>query len=466
MMSLSMDEILMAVHGEWMTDPVGGVANDVSTDSREINTGDLFLALKGERHDGHEYAGEAADKGAVAAIVERTPSHLEEPHEFGLIRVEDTSQALCDLAEHYRDMINARVIAVTGSGGKTTTKEMTAYLLGREFEVASAPKSYNNKVGVPLSLFKVDPVHDYVVLEIGTNAPGEIDALSAIARPDIGVLTNVSETHLKGLGSVEGVKNEKSDLFRHLTGSGFSVYNVDNRWVGEIVEEMDLTGVSFGMYGEADVEASDVRTDLEGVEFTVNDAFDVRLPIPGSWNVYNALAAIAVAKGTGIDPTSAAGTWTDFEPPSMRMQLREIADVTVLNDAYNANPRSMELFLDEVEHYEWTGRKILVLGDMAELGAGSERFHRDIGQQVSRIRQFDQVYFVGEKMKYAAEEVEKEGFDGTLFVRNDVEACEELILDNVRPGDLLALKGSRVMKLETLPDVLESETSRQQLQKN
>lgn len=466
MMSLEIEDVRRAVTGQWVSTPSGGVIQDVSTDSRDIQQGDLFFALKGERHDGHDFLREAKTEGAVAAIVSEVPEGVEGEADFGLIQVEDTLEALGDLADYYRGMINASVVGITGSGGKTTTKDVTAHLLSQKFNVVKAPESYNNHVGVPLSLFKVDPVHDWVVLEIGTNKPGEINELSKIARPDVGVLTNISETHLKGLGSVEGVKEEKADLLRHLTGDGFTAYNADNRHVMDIIEELGVSGYSYGVYNKADMMASDIDSSMEGVDFTLNGEYDVRLPVPGAWNVYNVLAGLLVAEQAGVDLSTAVRSLDEFEPPSMRMQVDTVDDLTIINDAYNANPRSVQLFLDELDHYEWNGRKIVVLGDMAELGDRSEEFHRKVGKWLLRKQQIDQVYFVGDEMAYAAEEVGSSESTFSMFVSESAEEAGEQLLDHVRAGDLLLLKGSRVMQLETIIDRLQREVSETTVQQS
>jgi UDP-N-acetylmuramoyl-tripeptide--D-alanyl-D-alanine ligase len=466
MMSLKLKDIHRSVDGEWATSPTGGVIQDVSTDSREIGHGDLFVALKGDRFDGHDFVDEVKEKGAKAAIVSRVPEELSEDGEFGLIKVEDTLQALGDLARYYRGIMNATVVAVTGSGGKTTTKDVIAHMLAQKHNVVKAPESYNNHVGVPLSLFQVDPVHDYVVLEIGTNQPGEIDELSGIAQPDIGVLTNISETHLKGLGSVEGVKREKSDLFRHLTGDGFAVYNADNQHVREVMEELGISGHSFGLYHDAEMMASDVQSTLNGVQFTLNGALEVQLPVLGAWNVYNVLAGFLVAKKTGVDLEKAAEALSEFQPPSMRMQMEQVEDITIINDAYNANPRSVQLVMDELDHYEWNGRKIVILGDMAELGAKSEQLHREVGTSLLHKRDLDHVFCVGEQMEFAADEINDGSPEFTLYSSETVEEAADRLLDVIRAGDLLLLKGSRVMQLENVVERLKEDFSEAAVQQS
>ncbi len=466
MMSLKLKDIHRSVNGEWATRPTGGVIQDVSTDSREIGHGDLFVALKGERFDGHDFVKEVKDKGARAAIVSRVPEEDVEDEEFGLIQVEDTLEALGDLARYYRGIINATVVGVTGSGGKTTTKDVIAHMLSQEHNVVKAPESFNNHIGVPLTLFKVDPVHDYAVLEIGTNQPGEIDELSGIAQPDIGVLTNISETHLKGLGSIEGVKQEKSDLFRHLTGDGFAVYNADNQHVRDVMDDLGISEHSFGLYNDAEMMASHVESSMNGVEFMLNGALQVSLPVLGAWNVYNVLAGFMVAKKTGVDLEKAADALADFQPPSMRMQVEQVEDITIINDAYNANPRSVQLVLDELDHYERSGRKIVLLGDMAELGEKSEQLHREVGASLLHKRELDHVFCVGREMAYTADEIRSGEPEFTLYSFDHVEEAADRLMDLIRAGDLLLLKGSRIMKLEDVVDRLKRDLSEAAIQQS
>ncbi len=459
MMSLQLEDICRTVQGKWVGDPIDGVVQEVSTDSRTINREDLFVALEGEHHDGHDFVDEARKKGARAAIVSHVPNMDEQDEQFGLIKVEDTLDALGNLADFYRGIINATVVAVTGSSGKTTTKDAIAHLLRQEYNVVKAPESYNNHVGVPLSLFQVDPVHDYVVLEIGTNHPGEIAALSRIARPDIGVLTSISEVHLKGLGSLEGIKREKGDLFRYLTGDGFSVYNADNQHVVDVMEGLGISGYSYAIYNEANMTASDIQSTLNGVRFLLNGALEVELPVLGAWNVYNLLAGFTIAKQTGVDLVEAAESLQDFQPPSMRMEKTRVGEVTVINDAYNSDPRSVQLVLDELDHYEWEGRKVAVLGDMAELGERSEEFHREIGRSLLRKSQIDHVYFVGKDMSFAADEVRSESREFSVHTFKTTEEACNRITDEIKAGDLLLLKGSRIMELERIIDAIEQTRS-------
>ncbi len=464
-----MKELRKAIQGGWATRPMGGVASGISTDTRTLSPGELFVALKGENHDGHSFLSEAAEKGACGAVVERIPEEFQadEYDEFGLIQVSDTLRALGDLGAYYRNLINARVIAITGSSGKSTTKEIIAHLLSGQYAVASSPKSYNNRIGVPLTLFRTNPSHDYVVSEAGTNQPGDIARLGEILKPDVAVLTNIGKTHLEGLKSIEGVKQEKSDLLHHLSGNGTVIYNADNRYVREVVEEYGIDGISFGLYSDADFRASDLNSTMDGISFRVNEQVDVEFPLPGGWNASNVLAGMAVASEAGLSLEESADRLTSYRGLPKRMKIEKLDNVMVLNDAYNSNPRSVQLVLDELDHWDISGRILLVLGDMAELGEQSEELHREVGAGVAKKKNIHEVHFVGKQMKYAAEEA-RENSSGKITI-HEHQTTEEAIpdvLNALQPGDFLAVKGSRKMELEAIPERLKQEVSSRKLKKN
>jgi UDP-N-acetylmuramoyl-tripeptide--D-alanyl-D-alanine ligase len=423
--------------GGLLAGPGEGVrATGVSTDTRTLRPGDLFFALTGPNFDGHAFVGAAFARGACAAVVERA---MEAPGP--LVRVDDATRALGALASAYRLALRARVVGLTGSNGKTTTKEMVAHVLGRDRRVVRARGSFNNFIGVPLTLFEADEASEFVVLEIGTNHPGEIARLGEIARPDIAVITSVGASHLEGLGSVEGVADEKASLLGRLRSGGHAVLHDDPRILSRAHLPPEKV-VTFGMTDHADLfpthveGGSGLRFRVRGVEF--------RLGLLGEWNVLNALAASAVAMLHGVPLAECARRLADFRGPKMRMERLELAGVTIINDAYNSNPESAGRAVREFARIGAAGRRVAVIGDMMELGGDSERYHRELGRLLGETP-VDVVVGVGPRCRALLEAVgsrpERHAFDSVDALRPHLAAL-------VREGDAVLLKGSRAVALE------------------
>lgn len=408
----------------------------VSTDTRSLRPGDVFFALRGPSFDGHAFVEEAFRRGAAAAVVER---ELRAP---GLqVRVEEVLSALGALAAARRRELPARVVAITGSNGKTTTKDMVAHLLGRDRRVVRAQGSFNNFVGVPLTLLAADEETEFVILEVGTNHPGEIARMAAVARPDAAVITSVGRSHLEGLGSVEGVAVEKAALLDFLAEDGFAVLHDDPR----ILSRARLPGerrITFGFAAGADLRAEEVEPGLRfrarGVEF--------RLGLLGDWNALNALAACAVAMKWGVDLPECARRLADFRGPRMRMEWTEREGVTVVNDAYNSNPESAARAVGEFSRLSPAGRKVAVIGDMLELGTAEREQHRALGELLARSA-VDVVVGVGTRCRAMLEAV---GTGKELHSFGSVEEMGPRVAELIKAGDAVLLKGSRGMGLERL----------------
>jgi UDP-N-acetylmuramoyl-tripeptide--D-alanyl-D-alanine ligase len=407
----------------------------VSTDSRTVKAGDLFFALRGAKFDAHDFLPEVFRKGAAAAVVSR-----EVPASGLTIGVGDAVGALGALAAAYRMALGARVIGVAGSNGKTTTKEMIAHILGRDRRVVKAQGSFNNSVGVPHTIFQADERTEIAVLEIGTNHPGEIAALGAVARPDVGVLVSVGAEHLEGLGSLDGVADEETSLFDHLRGGGYAVLHDDPRILSRVHLSPEKI-VTFGMKDRADLHPSDVS----GMSFRVRGV-EFRLNLLGEWNIQNALAATAVAMLHGVKLSECAGRLADFKPPKMRMERLELAGVTIINDAYNSNPESATRAVREFSRFETRGRRIAVVGDMLELGVLAAEYHRELGELLGQCA-VDVVIAVGGQWRTILDAVrgakEKHGFGSVDEMRGFLQGL-------VREGDAMLLKGSRGVGLERL----------------
>ena len=424
--------------------PISGVC----TDSRTVRPGQLFIALVGVRHDGHDHVSEALSRGAVAAVVSRREM-LDEVHPRPLIWVRDTVAALGNLASYYRDQLVAVVVAVTGSCGKTTTREMIHHLLSQTRRGRQAIKSYNNHIGVPLSLLSAERNDEFLVLELGSNSPGEIDRLARLARPDVGVLVTVGPAHLEGLGSIKGVIREKTSLFRHVADGGLAVVNADCP-----LGDLDPPGartlklIRFGESPSADVRLTGFAQQPTGIRFEYNGHFEVTMPVLGRHNAVNALAAVVVAKRFGLSDSHIAERLGTFSPPRMRLERFSIGQAEIILDAYNANPASMSSAIDVLDALETDRRRVLVVGDMGELGEQSESLHRETGQRIATSRA-QVLVAVG---KWAGVVTEPCRPRITCHLYPDVASAAGAMDEWFKPRDLVMLKGSRVMNLETLVD--------------
>ncbi len=473
MKPLTLEEVVAAVEGTCNRPvPAGSVARVVS-DSREVRPGDLFVAIRGARMDGHDFVGKALAARAVGALVRDDFDLASVGPDAGsspgaaVIRVDDPVAAMGRLARHYRrtEMAGSvTVVAVTGSNGKTTTKTMIAHVLSARWRGRGSIKSYNNAIGVPLTLLAVEPSDEFVVCEVGTNAPGEIAALARIVEPEVAVITGVSEAHLEGLGSLEGVAREKSDLLRYMRADGCGIYNADCQVLaGVIRSDYDLRRsrlLTFGRCPEADLRLTDVRVEAgdpagglpAGMVFTVNDRFRYRLGVLGRHNVVNAMAAIAVARRFGMDHEEIAARLAGVELPPLRLQVERPGRITLINDCYNANPASMSAALDVLTDMPAAGRRVLIVGDMRELGADSERLHRELGERIGGS-QVDLVVAVGENARTIRQAVERAG-GGRIAVRAyaGTRSARIHVPGLLRPGDTVLIKGSRALALERVAE--------------
>jgi len=446
---LSTNEIRQAVHGRWLSPSADVTIEGVTIDSRTAKPGDLFVAVRGESHDGHDYLAAAAEAGCIAAIVDREIEMTEELSRLfggGLMGVEDTRKGLGELAGYYRRHLPATVVAVTGSNGKTTVKRMIHHILAQRLTGQASPKSFNNDIGVPLTLLSVNPGDDYVICEIGTNAVGEVLDLSRIAQPDIAVITQVSAAHLEGLGSIDRVAVEKASLLAPLASDGIAVVRGDNEPLARALTSYDSRMIRFGIGDECQLRLTDYELTETGQRFQVNDRSWVELPLLGRHNAVNALAAMAVAQRFGFDQEEAAAALADFSGVEMRLEPIDMGPVRVINDAYNANPSSMEAALEVVCDLP-AHRRVLVLGDMRELGPKAEQFHEALGQLIAS-GPADIVIGVGDLGAIVAREASVGGAQTATFpTASDAGAH---IADMLEEGDLVLLKGSRSMGLDAL----------------
>jgi len=446
---LTPDEIRREVHGVWLTRHAPVHVKEVTTDGRTAKAGSLFVALKGRRFDGHDYLHQAAEAGCIAAIVRRgtmISQELAERFEGGVIAVPDTTEALGELAAYYRSQVPARVVAVTGSNGKTTTKRMIHHILSRRLRGSCSPRSFNNAVGVPLTLLAVAPADDYVVCELGSNAPGEIASLARIAAPDLAVITSIGPTHLEGLGSVENVAVEKASILSKLRSGGVAVVTADSEALNRALRAYDCRLIRFGLSRDAELRLTGYEPDGPRQRFQINGRLWVALSVPGRHNAMNALAAIAVAQRFGMEREAAAEALADFNGTEMRLELIDCNGVQVLNDAYNSNPSSVLAAIEAAGGFP-ARRRVAILGDMRELGDQAESVHERLGADLA-LRKIDLLIGVGGLGRYIAKGAAGKGLPTETFDSTQ-SACEGVCKFLCR-GDLVLVKGSRAMQMERL----------------
>jgi UDP-N-acetylmuramoyl-tripeptide--D-alanyl-D-alanine ligase len=435
-----------AVHGD-----AAAVIRAVSTDTRTVEAGALFVALRGERFDAHDFLAAAAEAGAAALLVETRALDAARAAGLAAVAVDDTLTALGDLAAHHRGRLPAKVVGVTGSNGKTTTKEMLAAILALEGPTVKSPASFNNFIGVPLTLFRAAPEHRYAVVEMGANAPGEIARLAAIARPEVGVITNVGEAHLEGFGDLAGVAAAKTELLGGIAPGGVAVLNGDDPWLRRAASGFAGRVAWFGDGRDA-LAAAAVKADDDGVSFVL-DGMPVRLPAGGAHNVQNALAAAAAARALGVANDVVARGLAAYTPPPMRMEEWRGA-VTLVNDAYNANPASMRAALAEVARRRVEGRKVFVCGDMLEMGPAAGDLHRALGAAAAGSG-VDLLCAVGEQAGAVGAGAGGAGMPAErVRVWPDADAAVRALPALLRRGDLVWLKGSRRVGLERVADAV------------
>jgi UDP-N-acetylmuramoyl-tripeptide--D-alanyl-D-alanine ligase len=450
----SLDEVLAATGGDLVRLGDRTRFAGVTTDSRRLARGELFVAIRGDAHDGHDFLADAAARGAGAVVVER--SHAERRLGCGMIAVRDTLAALGDIASFHRRRHRPRIVAVTGSNGKTTTKEMLAAILERALgpgRVLRTTGTQNNLVGLPLTLLRMAGTEEAAILELGMNGPGEIWRLAQIAEPDVGVITCVAPAHLEGLGSIHGVAEAKAELYRRLRPSATAVVNADDPLVAASARAFPGRKIPFGTGGEGlAVEAQDiVDRGLDGIEFRLaveRHDVPVRLAVPGRHNVTNALAAAAAGHALGIRLDALQAGLEAFQPPGMRMEVTQLpTGVTVLNDAYNANPASMAAALRTLAASRGR-RRAAVLGEMRELGAEAVRAHRELGATAAAVH-VDALFLLGAHADAVRAGAEAAGFPAD---RITIAATHEELGDRLaawcRAGDLVLLKGSRGAAME------------------
>ncbi|MDD5465895.1 MAG: UDP-N-acetylmuramoyl-tripeptide--D-alanyl-D-alanine ligase [Candidatus Omnitrophica bacterium] len=444
------NEIIKAAGGKLIQGKPADRLKTVSTDSRGIKPQEAFLALKGNNFDGHDFIAGALKSGAGGLIVERMPE-CPIPEGIAVVKVKDTTLALGDIARFQRQKFKLPVIAVTGSNGKTTTKEMIAWILSGNARVLKNEGTKNNQIGLPQTLIRLSEKDDFAAVEIGTNHFGEVDYLARIACPNIGVITNIGLSHLEFLRNLNGVLKEKSTLLDNLAKPGIAVVCADDKLLKRIITRKDKGAhvFTYGINEKSDFCASAIKFRNAKLEFEVNSKFVFALSTLGYYNIYNALAAISVSRILGLSYPEIAARLAAFKFPKGRLNLIEFKGLTFIDDTYNSNPLSLEAALTALTAAKCKGKKILIMGDMLELGRQKELLHRQIARSITNT--CDVLVAVGSLARITAQAAAEGGFK-----RKDIFCCasapqaRDLLFDKISPGvsDIILVKGSRSMKME------------------
>ena len=448
----------------WGGESAGGRRpSGIGTDTRTLRPGELFVALKGERHDGHRFLRKALEKGASGLLVSSLPPRLRDelgPGGPAVILVDDTLVALQDLALMMRCRSRCTAIGITGSCGKTTTKDLLASILGVRHRVVASQGSFNNEVGVPLTLLRLRPETDFAVLEMGSRAPGHIRDLARLALPDVGVITMIGRAHLQTFGDLRKVMRSKSELLQALPEGGTAVLNADDPFFEDMRRMSPCRVLAFGTGRRAEVRGSGISTaEGGGVSFTLEirggGKRRIDLNLPGRHNAYNALAAAAAALAAGADLEEIEGGLMNAVATEWRMEMiRKAREITIINDAYNANPESMRAALEAMNEIAARSRAIAVLGDMAELGSQSEQAHREVGSMAVDYGT-DVLITVGRKARLIARTARERGLPkGSVFTAGDVDEAAAILRAILEPGDVVLIKGSRFMGMERLVEMV------------
>jgi UDP-N-acetylmuramoyl-tripeptide--D-alanyl-D-alanine ligase len=458
MQSMSVSQIVSAVSGTLLCGKENIITAGVSTDTRTLSAGELFLALPGENFDGHAFVIDAVKKGAGMLIVSEPIENMDIP----VILVDDTLKALGDLAFHARSRFSGKIFAVTGSTGKTATKDMIAALLEQKGSVLKTAGNFNNEVGLPLTLLGLKTHHAFAVVEMGMRGLGQIAHLSDIAKPDVGVITNVNETHIELLGSKEQTAHAKSELVLALPPTGLAVLNRDIQYTWAMRTMAKCPVRSFGLSDDADVRAENIRAiPGEGTEFyliTPTFSGDVFLSVPGFHNVLNALAAVCAVFDYGVDFVDIVSALSHFNLTEGRTNILALPrGVSVVDDTYNSSPVSAKAALALFNELPKTGRRIAVLGDMLELGDYAKTGHRDVGKACVDAA-LDLLITVGPLSRHIWEGALEKGFpDAEIIEYPDSESAAKAVSVLIKPGDTILIKGSRGMRMERIVRALQRE---------
>jgi UDP-N-acetylmuramoyl-tripeptide--D-alanyl-D-alanine ligase len=423
----------------------------ISTDSRTISPHDLFIALQGDKFDGHQFAFEVQNQKAIAAVVNKNWFDNNKS-QGNFVVVNDTLLALQEISCYYRKKFTFPMLAITGSNGKTTTKEMITVVLSTKYEVLRNKGNLNNHIGVPLTLCQANDSDNMAVIEMGTNHFGEIKRLAEIAQPNYGLITNIGPAHLEFFGSLEGVAKAKTELWHYLEqNSGTAFVNVDDPLLAKNIPK-SCKVISYGFEHKADYQGEYLGVDEGGCPRLRIKGDEIQLQVAGMHNSYNALSAIAVGLEFKVSFENIKNALATFLPASKRMEIIRNKDLIIINDSYNANPLSTEKALMTLAQMKTSGRRFAVLGDMRELGEQSEQFHRKIGEKAAELN-IDFLFGFGEMSKHTVEGAKRRGLKEAIHFEDKKQLIEHL-KNNIRQADIVLVKGSRGMAMEEVTAAL------------
>ncbi|WP_280771549.1 UDP-N-acetylmuramoyl-tripeptide--D-alanyl-D-alanine ligase [Salipaludibacillus daqingensis] len=455
MIKRTFKDIAVWVNGE----AVGTEANlveisGVSTDTRTIQKGNLYIPIVGENFNGHDFVTGAVENGAVGAIWQKDQPNP--PADVPLIYVEDTLLALQDLAKNYLASLPTKVVAITGSNGKTTTKDMVTSVLSTTYKVQKTVGNYNNHIGMPLTILQLEEDTEIAVLEMGMSGRGEIELLSKLAKPEAAIITNIGESHLQDLGSREGISEAKFEITAGLRENGTLVIHGDEPLLTEKVEHTSFHVMTFGSTEKNDYYPMQIEQKSDGTHFTIErgGTTEFFIPVLGKHNINNALSAIAIAQQLNVSIPDIKKGLETIKITGMRTELIQGKDgVAFINDAYNASPTSMRAAIELLQDLKQYNKKIVVLGDMLELGDKEVAFHFEVGKGID-TNKIDYVFTFGELGRNIAEGAKENFSENRVFAYDDKQALIAKLKDTVDDGDIVLVKGSRGMKLEEVVTAL------------
>ena len=452
MESLGIEEVIHAIRA--IPFNLSGVSNitGIATDSRKLQRGDLFVAFKGENFDGHDYAETAIKNGAAIVL-----SHQKLEEDIPYLLVEDTLIALQKLAKHYRNRFKIPFVAITGSSGKTTTKDMIASILSEKYNVLKTEGNFNNAIGLPLTLFKLRKDHEICVLEMGMSSLGEIELLADIVRPEAGVITNVGTAHIEFLKSRESILKAKTELFTYFNIGNTAVINGDNDMLQNL-HDKSYKIIRYGLENQNECRAFNIIEKGEaGIGFDVEyegKEENYHVPIPGIHNVYNALSAICIAKMYGLTKNEIDAGLYNYKPSKMRMEIfKGLMNTKIINDAYNANPDSMKAAINVLASMETQDRRVCILGDMFELGEFAKEGHQAVGRYAAE-NNADVIVAVGEMANEIINGASLVGTNKMLYSFESISDVIDNLEDIIRLNDIILIKGSRGMFMEKIVESL------------
>jgi len=449
-------DLLVSTKGRLLSGNESDILTGLSTDTRRLKGGELFLAIKGERFDGHNFILDAVSKGAGGVLVQDgciLNAKFKIP-DISFISVENSIKALGDIARYHRSRFSVPIMGITGSNGKTTTKEMIGAILSKRFNILKNFGTENNQIGVPLTLVRLNSDHKMAVLEMGTNHLGEIRRLSEIASPTMAVITNIGPSHLEYLKNTDTVRKAKCEILDSLDKNAKVVINGDDESLKSLKTNFKV--VKFGLDKQFDFYADKVNVEPDGINFRLNGKHDISLGLLGRHNVYNALAAISATWDFGVSIDDIKEALREFRVPNMRMEVKRIGDIKIINDSYNSNPLSMKKAIEALRDMTTKGRKILIAGDMLELGNLSSRFHHLVGRQAAESG-IDLIVAVGKLAEHVAKGAQEAGMSQKkIKLCNVTKEASSTLAGLVKKGDTVLVKGSRAMRMEQIVSELES----------